>query len=83
MDNSENSPDLVNLDELPEVEFDKPAIPCDWLPCDFDSADKGILINHIGNQHISLMKKKYLETIKELTTLHQQRSQRNSKIHGC
>ena len=46
-------------------------IGCDWLPCDFESADKGILINHIGNQHISLMKKKYLETSekKKVTTL--------------
>ena len=69
MDNSNNSADLDTLDELPEVEFDKPAIPCDWLPCDFESADKGILINHIGKQHITLMKKKYLEelTLPEVT----------------
>ena len=32
LDDSNNSSTLVTLDELPEVEFEKPAISCDWLP---------------------------------------------------
>ena len=51
---------MITLDEHSEIECDKPAIPCDWLPCHFKSGNKGILIKHIGDEHINLMKEKYL-----------------------
>ena len=45
----------VTLDEHSEDIDKSVTIDCDWLPCDFKSTDKGLLINHIdkhiGNQN--------------------------------
>ena len=48
LDDSNDGPVAITLDELPQVIPDKPTIDCDWLPCDYASSNKSLLIKHIG-----------------------------------
>ena len=41
----------VTLDEQSDIIEKSKAIGCDWLPCDYKSKDKGLLIEHI-DEHI-------------------------------
>ena len=42
---------MVTLEEEPvDITKTQPII-CDWLPCDYKSTDRGVLIKHIGDKH--------------------------------
>ena len=45
------------LSVLPSKE---PVIECDWDPCGYKSSDKGIMMKHIDEEHIGILKQKYL-----------------------
>ena len=38
----------------------EPVIECDWDPCGYKSSDKGIMMKHIDEEHIGILKQKYL-----------------------
>ena len=59
LDDSLDDSTKVTIEETTNIP-EKAALKCDWKPCDFKSTLRNDLTKHIEDEHIPVLKKKYL-----------------------